>query len=67
MYQLHDGYQTCPGCQGQGCYWCRKTGHRAQCPRCMNVEPELIHHSGEDIRCDACGTKFDRSGKIVLR
>jgi hypothetical protein len=31
----------------------------------MNSEPELLTRIDDDIQCHACGTKFDRAGKIV--
>jgi hypothetical protein len=63
--RLHDGLQDCPNCQGQGCYWCRKTGTRAQCPRCMNSEPEFITRKGDNVVCGVCDTEFERSGDVV--
>lgn len=65
--RLRDGLQTCQNCGGQGCYWCRRTGQRAQCPVCMNSEPELIHQEDEDLTCLACGSVFSPDGGIVDR
>lgn len=65
--RLHDGTQTCENCGGQGCYWCRNTGARSQCPVCMNQEPELLSKAGEYVTCQSCGTTFDSEGQIADR
>lgn len=63
--RLQDGYQKCPKCDGQGCYWCRRRGWVAQCPACMNHEPELIIKDENEFTCGACGVRFDQAGKIL--
>lgn len=63
--RLHDGIQQCPKCQGQGCYWCRKSGEMAQCPVCMNHEPELLTRIDKDVKCHACDALFDRQGALL--
>ena len=62
---LKDGLQTCANCGGQGCYWCRRTGQRSQCPVCMNSEPELVQQDEESLTCLACGTIFSPDGQVV--
>lgn len=63
--RLKDGKQTCPKCQGNGCYWCRRTGWMAQCPACMNNEHELLIKDENEFSCLACGARFDEAGQIV--
>ena len=62
--RLRDGKQACPQCGGAGCYWCRKTGHRSQCPVCMNAEPELLEHRNDETKCLACESVFEPSGRL---
>lgn len=63
--RLKDGQQVCPRCQGYGCYWCRRTGFRHQCPRCMNQEPELITEQDEGFVCKVCDCSFGPSGSVI--
>jgi uncharacterized Zn finger protein (UPF0148 family) len=64
--RLKDGYQVCPSCGGSGCYWCRKTGGRARCPRCGNEEPELLSRLADgSLSCSICGTVFENDGHVV--
>ena len=65
--RLKDGYQTCLKCDGDGCYWCRKSGWMAQCPVCMNSEPELISKDENEFDCLACESRFDKAGKLVIK
>jgi len=62
--RLKDGKQSCPQCVGTGCYWCRRTGSRSQCPACMNSEPELLQYEDDEINCLACGSTFEPSGQM---
>ena len=63
--RLKDGQQTCPRCGGQGCYWCRRTGLRQQCPQCMNQEPELITQTDGGFTCQVCECTFNSSGRLI--
>jgi len=63
--RLKDGFQVCQ-CGGGGCYWCRKQGWRAQCPRCGNSEPELLDKNDEgEISCLACSASFEKNGQLL--
>lgn len=62
---LKDGFQVCPRCQGEGCYRCHRKGFLAQCPVCMNSEPELITRGEDGYNCRACGTTFTKGGDIL--
>jgi hypothetical protein len=64
--RLKDGYQTCPRCQGQGCYRCHKQGFLVQCPICANSELELMTKNDDQYRCGACGGEFTKAGDVVL-
>ena len=63
--RLKNGKQACPKCQSNGCYWCRRKGWIAQCPVCMNHEPELVSKDGDDFHCLACDERFDSSGRLI--
>lgn len=39
----------------------------AQCPSCMNHEPELVTKDENEFTCGACGTRFDKSGGVIVR
>ena len=64
--RLKDGFQVCPKCGGQGCYWCRRTGYMTQCPQCMNIEHELTKKvTDSTYQCQVCDTEFDRAGRPI--
>lgn len=63
--RLKNGYQRCPKCEGNGCYWCRRTGHMAQCPVCGNHEPELVTKDQDVLTCKVCENKFSQSGNLL--
>jgi hypothetical protein len=63
--RLKDGFQVCPRCGGGGCYWCRKQGWMAQCPRCGNSEPELLTKNDDEISCQACNATFEKTGELL--
>lgn len=63
--QLKDGFQVCQNCGGGGCYWCRKEGWRAQCPRCGNSEPELLVKDEDNFVCLACESNFEKNGQLL--
>ena len=60
--RLKDGFQTCPNCKGDGCYWCGKSGHRVQCPTCNNSEIDSFTENNHLYTCIMCKTTFDKSG-----
>jgi len=37
----------------------------AQCPVCMNTEPELTPRIDDDVRCLVCNAVFDKAGRLV--
>lgn len=64
--RLKDGFQACQQCGGSGCYWCRKQGWRAQCPRCGNSEPELLTKNEDgELACLACNAMFEKNGHLL--
>ncbi len=63
--RLKDGFQPCPQCGGAGCYWCRRTGWRAQCPSCGNAEPELLTKNEDDFTCLVCSAMFEKTGHLL--
>jgi hypothetical protein len=65
--RLKDGLQACPQCGGQGCYWCRHHGWRAQCPVCCNSEPEFLVKGEDELTCLACNSVFERGGQLLSR
>lgn len=39
----------------------------AQCPVCMNREPELVTRVDNDVKCHVCGALFDKKGNLIGR
>jgi len=64
--RLKDGFQACPQCGGGGCYWCRRSGWRAQCPACCNSEPELlVKDEDSEFTCLVCNSLFEKNGQLL--
>lgn len=63
--RLHDGYQLCPWCHGKGCPRCFRRGWFAKCPQCTGFD-YIKEQDDNKFRCEACGTLFDKAGRIVL-
>jgi len=64
---LKDGYQTCPRCQGNGCYRCNRKGYLLVCPTCANSEIEFFRKGDDGFRCIVCGTIFSKGGNILTQ
>lgn len=61
---LKEGKQTCPKCQGDGCYSCQRSGAIVVCPQCRSQD-EMVTKDGNEYHCHVCGTKFSSSGEIT--
>lgn len=64
--RMKDGKQTCPRCNGNGCYRCHRRGYLVQCPICANSELELITQNDDVYKCMACSGVFTESGDVIL-
>jgi len=58
-----DGYQSCPKCQGVGCWHCGNKGHVVRCPACGMVDHEI--ELGDEYECQVCGSVYDKKGQLL--